>query len=107
MPRAEGNSRRKPQSRFDKLRELEEENKGKMAGCSWVLIGSIAWDHVSALIDSGLYIGLSKTSDGGKLVFTMLDGNDKYKDYLSPFEVEEKLRGYCEKLQIDVPKSTD
>lgn len=57
---------------------------------------------VARLCDAGYGIVLGKTSDGGALSVTILDGDDRYRDYPSSVEDFEDLSDWCEN-HYDLP----
>ena len=73
--------------------------------------GAIAWGDldtdsigrcVSRLCDAGYGIVLGKTSDGGALSITILDGNERYKDYPTSVTDFENFVDWCENT-FDLP----
>lgn len=82
--------------------------------------GDLAPDTVGRLVarlcDAGYGIVLGKTSDGGALSVTILDGNDRYKDYPSSADDFDSFVAWCEsalrlpsygKSVGDVPKGAE
>jgi len=57
---------------------------------------------VSRLCDAGYGIVLGKTSDGGALSITILDGNERYKDYPTSVADWENFADWCE-ITFDLP----
>lgn len=57
---------------------------------------------IARICDAGYGIVLGKTSDGGALSVTILDGNERYKDYPTSVEDFTAFADWCEN-SLDLP----